>query len=303
MAKFTASSLFAALAFILLLMPVSARTVQAKEADCLDCHEQLSKGKVVHAAVQMGCTSCHSSLDTGDIPHKNKGKHSKGLSAGEPELCYGCHDRKLFKGKVTHSALSSGCTGCHNPHSSANAKLLAAELPELCFKCHDQGKFTGKEVHPPVKIGLCLSCHSAHRSENEHLLTASVPALCANCHDMAPFKKKNEHAPVAGGMCFSCHGVHTGSDKPLLLKKGILVCLECHGDVRKTAHVISGFSARSGHPVGALKKQKKTVKDPLRPDSEFYCVSCHLPHGSDWKKLYRYEAKTAMELCQYCHKF
>jgi len=302
MLKFMASLLLAAAMFILPLMPVSAEAAQAKETDCLDCHEQLSKGKVVHPAVQMGCKSCHSSLDTRDIPHKNTGKYTKGLSAGEPELCYGCHDKKIFQGKVVHGALGAGCTGCHNPHSSANLKLLVAELPELCFKCHDQSKFTGKEVHAPVKIGLCLSCHSPHSSGNEHLLSAVVPDLCATCHDMAPFKKKNVHAPVAAGMCLSCHGVHVANEKRLLLKRGVQVCLECHGDVRKTPHVVSGFSARGGHPIGDLKKQKKTVKDPLRPDREFYCVSCHLPHSSDWQKLYRYEAKMPMELCQHCHK-
>lgn len=283
---------------------LSASSVYAAEIDCLPCHEQLAKEKVVHAAVQMGCVTCHTEIDATDVPHKKKGKAPKGLSSDQPELCFGCHDKAKFqKKKHVHAAVSMGCTGCHNPHSSKNAKLLVSEPPDLCFTCHDKTKFTGETIHSPVKIGLCLNCHAPHQSDNAKLLVSDVPDLCFSCHDKGIFSRKNVHMPVAGGLCLSCHGPHATKEEYLLLKRPVYVCLECHGKVRDGSHVITGLTSRSGHPIGPLKKQKNPPKDPARPGRNFYCGSCHDAHSSDSIKLFRYEAKSSMGLCQYCHKY
>jgi len=263
--------LFQAIFAVLVLSMLIPCAAFSQEIDCLKCHAKLKNEKVVHAAMDMGCLSCHTGVDASTVPHKKSNAISKGLSAEQPELCYGCHDKAKFTGKNVHPAVSMGCTGCHNPHSSRNAKLLSVEPAALCLTCHDKTEFTRKRTHSPVKEGMCLSCHSPHASD----------------------------------------------EMSLLLKKPVEVCLDCHSDVPAKPHAIAGFSS-STHPVGVPKpatarKNKKSDQDPeqkpepetidpARPGKIFYCGSCHNPHSSDNLKLFRYKARSAMELCTNCHK-
>ncbi len=229
----------------------SASGVLAEDTDCLMCHGDLAGKKVKHAAVDMGCPSCHAAVDASDVPHKMKNTIKKGLSAEQPDLCYGCHDKSLFEKKTVHAAVGMGCTGCHNPHSSDTPKLLVSAAPDLCFNCHDKGEFS----------------------------------------------KKNVHAPVAAGKCLTCHTPHSSDTVALLKKEPFATCIECHGTVEKKPHAIRGF-ANAGHPLG-----KKDKKDPKRPERAFYCGSCHNPHSSDSRKLFRYPAEATIGLCKNCHKY
>ncbi len=285
--------------YTLLLQPDSGYIdAYAQELDCSMCHGQLSGEKVVHAALHMGCATCHSQIDAKDIPHKLTGKISKGLSSEQPELCYTCHDKAKFSKKTVHAAIGMGCTGCHNAHSSKNEKLLLSEMPELCYNCHDKAKFAGNVVHSPIMAGMCTGCHSPHASDQEKLLLSGIPDLCYNCHSKGEFEKKTVHMPVAGGMCMSCHSPHVSEEFALLNKKDVVgLCLECHPKIDKKKHVIA-----TGHPVGEPKKGKPAPMDLARKDKRFYCGSCHNPHSSDNPKLFRYKAKSAFDLCGYCHK-
>jgi predicted CXXCH cytochrome family protein len=196
----------------------------------------------------MGCDACHTAIDARDIPHKIKNKIARGLSADQPELCFGCHDKSMFEKKVVHPALGMGCTSCHNPHASKSAKLLKGELPGPCYGCHDKGPFSGKHVHPPVAAGQCTSCHSPHSSDLASLLDKPVNDVCGMCHDNKSSGKHiltgyglGDHHPTSGkpdpsrpGMaitCVSCHTPHAGSRKYLFTaatgSSGNL-CLLCH---------------------------------------------------------------------------
>jgi DmsE family decaheme c-type cytochrome len=264
------------------------------------CHEQLGKEKVAHAALQMGCPTCHGAVDAKDVPHKITGKAPKGLSGDQPDLCYNCHDRAKFTEKNVHAAIGMGCTGCHNPHSSKNAKLLKSDQPDLCYSCHDKAKFSGKNVHAAISMG-CTGCHNPHSSKSAKLLKSDMPDICFNCHDKTVFTRKNVHMPVAGGMCMSCHKPHASDHTALLIKEPYPLCLDCHANVRKAPHAVAGFSA-AGHPLGGSRKWKKPADDPMRPGKRFYCGSCHDPHSSDSMKLFRYKAASSFELCAQCHK-
>ncbi len=319
------------------------------EEMCLSCHEDLTKGKSLHPALQMGCTTCHTALDASRVPHRitnslDFGLQAKGrtlcfnchdktafthrnihpainvgctachnphssnkeklLTATPPELCYNCHNKRTFERGNVHPALQMGCTACHNPHSTETEKLLVKDLPDVCFNCHDSGVFQKTNVHVPVQAGLCTSCHNPHSSRNRKLLNTEPPELCYNCHDKRPFTKKNIHPPVQAGQCTTCHSPHSSDEIKLLVARPVLVCLRCHGDVRKAPHAVVGFS-RGGHPIGSIRKPKKKkdiIKDPMRPDREFYCGSCHDPHSSDWMRLFRYKASSPLGICSYCHK-
>lgn len=256
-----------AIVFISLLIPCAAFS---QDIDCLKCHAKLKSEKVVHAAMDMGCPSCHTGIDASVAPHKKTNAIGKGLSAEQPELCYGCHDKVKFSLKNVHPAVSMGCTGCHNPHSSGNARLLISAPPALCVTCHDKAEFSKKNTHSPVKEGMCLSCHSPHASDEMALLLKKPVEVCLECHPDVPSRP---HA-IAG---FSSQSHPVGMPKPVKVKKG-----------------------KKGDQEGEQKPPE--TMDPARPGKVFYCGSCHNPHSSDSMKLFRYKAQSAMSLCVHCHK-
>jgi predicted CXXCH cytochrome family protein len=240
---------------LFLFFPVAA---WSQEIDCLTCHEELKKQKVVHAALEMGCTACHTGIDAKSVPHSITGTLSKGLSADPPGLCFGCHDKAPFTLKKTHAALGMGCTSCHNPHSSSQAKLLVSEPPEVCFACHDRSAFSHGVVHPPVADGLCLSCHNPHASDQPNLLIKKPYELCLDCHADIVTKphgvsgisssghplggpgKKNKSVrkrlvkDLKRGKefyCGSCHDPHSTDTEHLFrfnAKSSMALCTNCH---------------------------------------------------------------------------
>jgi predicted CXXCH cytochrome family protein len=248
---------FFALAVFLPLLIFSSDAFSAK-IDCRSCHRLLASEKVVHPAVEMGCPVCHTAVDVSKFPHRMTNKIAKGLSAQQPELCYGCHDMAIFTKKNVHAAIGMGCTGCHNPHSSKNSKLLRADPPELCFSCHDKSPFTDKRVHPPVAAGMCMSCHTPHSSEVSPILLKKEYDLCVDCHPDIPKKAhvisgfgigkhplgepkitkkgevkqlKNPAKPDKVFYCGSCHNPHSTQVKGLLQFNALSsqeLCANCH---------------------------------------------------------------------------
>lgn len=196
------------LTLLLFLLMIRFQATSA-ETDCLACHGELKKGKVVHKALEMGCTACHTAIDATDLPHKKSNNIPKGLSSREPELCYGCHDKSMFTKKTVHAALGAGCTGCHSPHASDVAALLGKEPLDLCLGCHGDVKKrphaiagfsssghplgepkAGKVPDDPARPGkkfYCGSCHTPHSSDYVKLFRYRADSafdLCGHCHKM-----------------------------------------------------------------------------------------------------------------------
>ncbi len=259
--------LYPALIFAVLI-PFSA---QGEELDCIKCHGYLKKEPVLHQALEMGCVSCHEAENFQSLPHK-KGKIARSLMAPQPELCYSCHDKAIFGKKTVHAALGMGCTSCHNPHATKNAKLLKSALPDLCYECHDKSLFTQKTVHAALGMG-CTSCHNPHSSDAPKLLTAEQPNLCFGCHDKAPFTKKNIHAAVGMG-CTGCHSPHSSQNSKLTVAPVPDLCFTCHDKGEFTRKVV--------HP----------------PVMGGECLSCHVPHASDEIALL---SNKPYDLCLGCH--
>lgn len=107
------------------------------EGVCYQCHADV-RGQFNlpnHHPVTEGrlsCTECHS-------PHKGS-IHMGGGTAllTENDKCLACHVEQRGPHVFEHEALREGCTTCHTPHGSVNAKLLTERNATLCLKCHFQ---------------------------------------------------------------------------------------------------------------------------------------------------------------------
>ncbi len=235
-----------ALLLALLLFPGIAQWAGAEDLPCLMCHEDLTKAKVVHPAVEMDCAICHAD------PHA-KDTAELSLVQEQPDLCFQCHEKEPFTRRIQHQPAASGmCTACHNPHSSPEARLLRASPPELCFQCHDAKGFTRAVRHAPVAAGKCLTCHEPHAALVGGLLNAPVGELCSGCH-----RKQSKGSHVLAGLalggshplgrvpdprqagrelsCVSCHQAHSSGSRLLFVDDAPnprKLCLQCHEKVR-----------------------------------------------------------------------
>jgi len=119
---------------------------------------------------RMNCVQCHD-------PHgKEILKPARGLAMARlNETCAECHREQARPFVFEHEALREGCTTCHTPHGSINAKLLVERDVNLCLKCHAQTQAAsgliviGKEDHTAyLQVGTCFSagCHTAVHGSN-----------------------------------------------------------------------------------------------------------------------------------------
>ncbi len=197
-------------------------------------------------------------------------------------VCFKCHERKAFSGKIVHKPLVDGqCTVCHNPHVSYYKGLLEAEGAALCFSCHKKEEkiFQQGMVHQPVRSGQCLSCHVPHASSEQGLLKQDISSSCFVCHEKLQQKYQFNHLPYAQKKCFECHLSHKTVNGRLLKNEPDKLCLSCH----KTGEL------QKGHPNYPATLQN--------------CLSCHNPHGSSRKGLVRDVLhKPFIKGCKECHE-
>ena len=180
--KYVVRSWFAAILMLtLFLVPLSGHAEEP--AECTSCHEALTTGKNVHAAISMGCASCHSAIDASEVPHKRSNKNPHGLASKMRDLCFTCHDKKPFMKTTVHGAIALGCTSCHNPHSSDHARLLKEDIPVLCLTCHKDQFETGKgKSHTLVSNEACSTCHNPHATDTSKLFVARPSDQSPNDH-------------------------------------------------------------------------------------------------------------------------
>ena len=192
--------------------------------------------------------------------------------------CLECHGDKA-KGKSVHTAMSTGCTSCHEIRTNKDVthiKLITATPVELCITCHADKKAADIKgtVHPPA-VRNCLTCHDPHSSDNKNQLLKPESGgegenLCLGCHKtgVPASEKGSRHAALDAG-CDTCHMIHKTGPEPtpenrFHLSKAIpALCVDCHdpkdADLQKAHH---------NQPFGTAN-----------------CVECHNPHESDSPKL------------------
>jgi predicted CXXCH cytochrome family protein len=141
---------------------------RTKETVCYDCHADV-RGQFnlpSHHPVPEGkltCIQCHP-------PHKGLA-HAGGSTAlmAQEENCLKCHPAQRGPFVFEHAALREGCTTCHSPHGTINAKMLTVRNANLCLKCHFQqvkgGSILigGSDHSLRLQQGVCWNagCHEA----------------------------------------------------------------------------------------------------------------------------------------------
>jgi predicted CXXCH cytochrome family protein len=123
----------------------------------LPSHHPVLEGKI-------SCADCHD-------PHKGDIIAGGGTElASQNDVCIKCHIAQAGPFVFQHEAMREGCTACHNPHGSVNARLLIARNQTLCLRCHFQQQaatgaiFIGNVNHTTfLNRGTCWSagCHEA----------------------------------------------------------------------------------------------------------------------------------------------
>jgi predicted CXXCH cytochrome family protein len=143
-------------------------TARAIETVCYQCHLDV-RGQFNlpnHHPVpegRMTCVQCHP-------PHKGIA-HAGGSTQllAQEENCAQCHATQKGVYVFEHEAMREGCTTCHVPHGSINARLLTERNSTLCLKCHFQQIKSGAVLIGGVdhssrlSQGACWSagCHEA----------------------------------------------------------------------------------------------------------------------------------------------
>jgi predicted CXXCH cytochrome family protein len=263
------------------------------------CHSDMNQAKFLHSPIKAkGCVACHQLVSAEEKSNKLSAKHpsiSLNMGKDQESQCLKCHVEwgRTFKAKkYAHSAINQkGCTGCHNPHGSDNAKLLKNKesTQELCLGCHKKNenweKGEKETTHRAINVkNKCLNCHDIHSGDLPKMLKAEPAALCAKCHEeiTANKDKGSLHTPVRNGDCLKCHSPHYAAKENLLDKtfesesyvknaeQSFQLCFSCHGPFRSTKF-------RNGennlHTLHVLNKD-------LNKDKERGCAICHEVHGS-----------------------
>jgi predicted CXXCH cytochrome family protein len=143
---------------------------------CMSCHNETKAqfSKPFHHKVLEGtmtCSDCHN-------PHGGFEQKQVKLAVGADASCIRCHANKQGPFVFEHGPLKlEGCTACHAPHGSANARLLKRPtVRQTCFECH-----TGitDELSPGtpsrhnqalIREQQCTVCHSAIHGSNSSSL-------------------------------------------------------------------------------------------------------------------------------------
>jgi predicted CXXCH cytochrome family protein len=219
----------------------------------------------------------------------------------EQTSCADCHQNVIDKGTWKHSTtINQQCLACHQQFVKPwRIGFPATKIQDICLACHAGKKawLSSEFVHGPLNFGGCTLCHDPHGDNYRYQLWADgSTALCVACHsDMENLLGTEKplpfvHGVIKGPGCVTCHEPHA-TDYPYMLRKPINeLCVGCHTGL---AGITRGHPV-SGHPVSGPKERR-------RPGRKLTCVSCHNPHGSNFKNLLIGDQRGG-HVCIICHR-
>jgi predicted CXXCH cytochrome family protein len=309
-----------------ILLAIAAITVLAKphpvpldknttDKQCLECHDDRTKGKMVHSAMTSGCQSCHQLRVAKDVTRVT-------LTTATPaKLCIQCHpdkDAAEIKGQI-HQPAVRDCLKCHDAHSAdSKGQLLKpasgdSKETNLCLGCHETGLNVPEKGsrHAALDMG-CDTCHNVHKTgtdpgrEFRDHLTKATPALCLDCHDSKDeaLVKAHRGQPIEKADCVTCHNPHQ-SDAPKLMQARLHKpfearnCDACHA-AAKDGKVAFTKATTKELCVGCHKEQAQRIATAKvqHPGAQDDCTSCHNPHAGKTPGFLRPDPVSA---CLTCH--
>jgi predicted CXXCH cytochrome family protein len=197
------------------------------------------------------------------------------LAANTPAAkCLECHSG-IQSGKYVHTAMSMGCTTCHNIETKSGMTHVTLVSPanKLCEICHALS--TDKVLHGPYREGLCVTCHSPHSSDFPAHLWASEQDTCLGCHARARLKVDQ-----------TTKTVKTPWGKTLTLQ-----------EMKGWQYLNLNKTLTANHPVEGHPVTGPNLKAGMPQVS---CLSCHKAHASPYKSLLTAGAPKDMRLCATC---
>ena len=276
------------------------------------CHSGMEDAQFLHSPIKAkGCVACHqlvnpnkassvslSSKKNKKLP-KNHPNIETNMGKNQSSICLKCHVEwgRAFEAKNhPHPAIKEkGCTACHNPHGSDNAKLLKNKdfNQALCLTCHKKNENWEKGDKDTAHRGMntknkCLNCHEIHSSKIGKLLQAPPVELCSKCHDeitsmIETSKTKGSmHTPAKNGECLKCHSPHYSEMENMLSKsydvdgyvknveKSFKLCFSCHKPLETTQFRNGEKNLHALHGNFKDKEIEKFIG----------CAVCHETHGS-----------------------
>jgi DmsE family decaheme c-type cytochrome len=135
---------------------------------CYQCHTDVKPqfSMPFHHKVNEGlvqCSDCHD-------PHGTFGNHNLKSTADQNAVCTKCHTETRGPFVYEHAAVKAeGCTACHTPHGSQNARLLnMPSINMLCNQCHSP--VAAGTVHGmgsgSAELQPCTDCHTMIHGSN-----------------------------------------------------------------------------------------------------------------------------------------
>jgi len=155
---------------------------------CFQCHmDKRGQFRLAHShpvmSGHMSCTDCHDVHKSPTAAAAVTGVQIISAAGNKTNAtCAKCHPAQAGLHAFEHPALREGCTFCHDPHGTVNAKMLKVRNAVLCLQCHSQSN-QGKAANS-VLIGT-----SAHGTR---MTTGSV-CWSAGCHDNVHGSNSNSH--------------------------------------------------------------------------------------------------------------
>lgn len=231
-----------------------------QDKNCLECHEDKTKGKAVHSAIQMGCSTCHSVKTEGEATTVE-------LVAPKNELCFTCHEKS--KEQVLHKPYEQGqCTTCHDPHTTDFAKQTRADGNQLCEACHLDRRTTD------VKVKL-FGTQEISDTEFQQIPKISLDPSGKFGHPMGMHPVADYANPATGEKisCLTCHNQHASPNESLIQvaydknKKPVDMCDACHLARDNAAMTAAETSIRKQEMEKQIKEKmlqqadKKNKKD------------------------------------------
>ncbi|QMV19893.1 DmsE family decaheme c-type cytochrome [Granulicella sp. 5B5] len=142
---------------------------------CYTCHTDVKPAfaQPFHHKVDEGlmqCSDCHD-------PHGTFEDKQLKSTPDQNAVCTKCHTETAGPFVYEHPVIKTeGCTTCHSPHGSPNARLLnVSNINTLCLQCHsgtNMGAFphavspTGPVHNQAAQYVACTNCHTQIHGSN-----------------------------------------------------------------------------------------------------------------------------------------